>query len=310
MNPALRELGFDERDRVAIIHADDIGMCQATLPAMANLLEAGLISSAAAMVPCPWFRAVAELCHQASDVDMGVHLTLTCEYHTYRWGPVSTRDPASGLLDEEGYFPSTPDRVQIEGRPEAAAHEMRQQLAQARAAGIDVTHVDTHQLSALHAKFLAAYSVLALESRLPLMLLRLNSKGWHALGQALGLPFDRETTWLLEEAVHKLESQGIPLIDHATMLPLDQPQDRIAQARAMFEALPAGLTHFVLHPAVDTPELRAIAPDWPSRVADYQAFASRELREYVRRSGVQIIGYRVLRGLLPKQKGGVRTSRR
>jgi hypothetical protein len=54
----------------------------------------------------------------------------------------------------------------------------------------------------------------------------------------------------------------------------------------------------VLHPAVDTPELRAITPDWPSRVADYQAFSSRELREYVRRSGVQVIGYGELRDLL------------
>ena len=63
----------------------------------------------------------------------------------------------------------------------------------------------------------------------------------------------------------------------------------MAQARQVFETLPPGLTHFALHPAVDTPELRAITPDWPSRVADYEAFASRELREHVRRSGVQIL---------------------
>jgi hypothetical protein len=112
----------------------------------------------------------------------------------------------------------------------------------------------------------------------------------------------------LEETVQELEARGIPLIDYATMLPLDQPQDRIAQARLMFEALPAGLTHFVLHPATDTPELRAIAPDWPSRVADYQAFASRELWEHVRRSGVQIIGYRELRGLIQEKEGGAKIT--
>jgi hypothetical protein len=28
-NPVLRELGFSDRDRVMIVHADDIGMCQA-----------------------------------------------------------------------------------------------------------------------------------------------------------------------------------------------------------------------------------------------------------------------------------------
>ena len=59
MNPILKKLGFDERDRVAIIHADDIGMCQATLPAIADLFEFGLVSSAAVMAPCPWFPQAA-----------------------------------------------------------------------------------------------------------------------------------------------------------------------------------------------------------------------------------------------------------
>jgi predicted glycoside hydrolase/deacetylase ChbG (UPF0249 family) len=53
MNAALKKLGFDARDRVLIIHADDIGMCQATLPAIADLFEFGLVSSAAVMAPCP-----------------------------------------------------------------------------------------------------------------------------------------------------------------------------------------------------------------------------------------------------------------
>jgi len=69
-------------------------------------------------------------------------------------------------------------------------------------------------------------------------------------------------------------------------------------ARQALDALPPGVTHFVIHPAQDTPELRAIAKDWPSRVADYQAFTSRELRAYVENSGVQVIGYRALRELM------------
>src|SRR3954463_10603061 len=104
MNPALKKLGFDEHDRVLIIHTDDIGMCQATLPAYENLLHAGLISSASAMVPCPWFPETARFCRGHPDVDMGVHLTLNSEWDTYRWGPISTRDTASGMLDEQGYF--------------------------------------------------------------------------------------------------------------------------------------------------------------------------------------------------------------
>ena len=40
---------------------------------------------------------------------------------------------------------------------------------------------------------------------------------------------------------------------------------------------------------------RAIAPDWPFRVADHAAFQSAELSDHIRQTGVQVIGYRVLR---------------
>jgi hypothetical protein len=40
-----------------------------------------------------------------------------------------------------------------------------------------------------------------------------------------------------------------------------------------------GITHFIFHPSLDTPELRAIAPDWPARVANYNAFMSGELEK-------------------------------
>ena len=133
----------------------------------------------------------------------------------------------------------------------------------------------------------------------------MDAAGWQALARAVGLAFDWETASHLAQAVHELEAGGMPLVDFATMLPLDRPEDRVDQAKWMFGELPAGLTHFVLHPAVDTPELRAITPDWPSRVADYVAFTSRDLREYVRQSGVQIIGYRELRELIRERGKGV-----
>jgi len=38
-------------------------------------------------------------------------------------------------------------------------------------------------------------------------------------------------------------------------------------------------------------------------VADYQAFMSEELRDYVRKSGVQVIGYRALRELVRNIEG-------
>jgi chitin disaccharide deacetylase len=292
-NPALRKLGFADDDRVAIIHADDIGMCQATLTAFAELLDFGLVSCGAAMTPCPWFPSVPDSAAAHPSADIGVHLTLNCEYSTYRWGPLSTRDPASGLLDADGCFFQNPADTQRHADPAAVRVELEAQVAYALAAGIDVSHVDTHMGTVMHRKFAAGYVEVALTHRLPLMLMRHDEAGWRAQG------LDAETAAVSAALVQELEAAGVPLVDDIVGMPLDAPDERIQRAKAMFDALPSGITHFVLHPAADTPELRAITPeDWPSRVGDARAFMSKELREYVRRSGVQIIGYRALRDLM------------
>jgi predicted glycoside hydrolase/deacetylase ChbG (UPF0249 family) len=291
-NPVLRKLGFADDDRVVIIHADDIGMCQATVAAFADLVDFGLVSSGAVMVPCPWFPQVAAYCRQHPLVDLGVHLTLTSEWDGYRWGPISTRDLASGLIDEDGYFQHRSEQVQEHGDAAAVQLELQMQVDRAVAAGIDVTHVDTHMGAVAQVKFVPAYVQLAIQHRLPMMILRLDEAGWREMG------LDQETAAVAAQLVRQLEAQGLPLLDHLAGLPLDRPQDRVALAMEAFDELPPGLTHFIIHPARDTPELRAITPDWPGRVADYEAFTSSELRDAVRDSGVQVIGYRALRELM------------
>jgi predicted glycoside hydrolase/deacetylase ChbG (UPF0249 family) len=292
-NPVLRRLGLSDDDRVAIIHADDVGMCQATLPAFDELLAFGLVSCGAAMVPCPWFPALAAYCRQHPQADMGVHLTLTSEWDTYRWGPLSTRDPASGLLDEEGYFYREPEDVQSRADAAVVQAELETQVSRALTAGIDVTHVDTHMGTLAHFKYISAYVGLALQHGLPALVLRLDEAGWREMG------LDAETARMAVQMVAALEAQGMPLIDHMESLPLDQPEERLEQARRAFDGLKPGVTHFIIHPAMDTPELRAITPDWRCRVGDYQAFSSEALRRHIREAGIHVIGYRALRALLP-----------
>ena len=66
----------------------------------------------------------------------------------------------------------------------------------------------------------------------------------------------------------------------------------------MLSDLPAGVTHFLFHPSIDTPELRAIAPDWPSRVANYHTFMDPQLKKVIKNQGIQVIGYQHLRALM------------
>ena len=292
-NPVLKRLGFEDNDRLVILHADDVGMCQASLTAFANLVDFGLVSSGAVMVPCPWFPAVAAYCREHPGVDLGVHLTLTSEWDAYRWGPISTRDPASGLMDEEGYFYRSSEAVQESGDPAAGQAELEAQVARALAAGIDVSHVDTHMGTVAHPKFMAGYVQLALQHRLPAMVPRLDEAGWREMGM------EGEMVALAAQFVAQLEAQGVPMLDHLAGMPLEvEPGDRLAAAKRELGLLPPGLTHFIIHPAADTPELRAITPRWRSRLADYETFCSEELKAWIRDEGLHVVGYRALRALL------------
>jgi hypothetical protein len=292
-NPVLKKLGLSNNDRVAIIHTDDIGMCQASVDAFADLNEVGIISSGAVMVPCPWYLQAAEYARLHPQADLGIHLTLTSEWKNYRWGPVSTRDPVSGLIDEEGYFYHLTAPAQEHGDPAAVDLELNTQVERAIRAGIVPTHVDTHMGTVAHPKFMGTYIQLAMKFRVPLMIFRLDEVGWQAMG------LDPEFAKMAAALIEQLEGSGLPLLDGMTGMPLDIEENHLERTKQALSYLKPGITHFIIHPSKDTPELRAITPDWRCRVANYQDFSNEELRKHIRNIGLHVIGYRTLKELMP-----------
>jgi predicted glycoside hydrolase/deacetylase ChbG (UPF0249 family) len=298
-NPVLKQLGLADDDRVVIIHTDDIGMCQASLAAYADLVEVGLISAASTMVPCAWFPATADFCRAYPDkVDMGVHITLTSEWRSgYRWGPISTCDPASGLLDEEGYLPYTSEAVQAHATPEAVRCEIQAQIERAVGAGIDVTHIDTHMGTVFDPRFLESYVQTAVQYRVPPMLVRKDEAGILEMGRG----YDAETVTKLARQVEALAALGLPMVDDVTSVPFTPGKDHVERTQRFLMELPPGVTYLLVHPSVDTPELRAIIPErWPERVAEYHTFRDERLRATFRDAGIHVIGWRVLRDMLRK----------
>jgi predicted glycoside hydrolase/deacetylase ChbG (UPF0249 family) len=284
-NPVLRRLGFGEAERAVLVHADDLGLCPATALAFADLLDAGLVATGSVMVPAPAFCDVSAFCSRDPEADVGVHLTLTCEWEETRWRPVSTRDPATGLVDADGGFPARSAVVAAGADLSALRREIDAQVGLARRAGIDVTHADAHMLALLSPRLLPVYRQAAERWGLPVPLLEPAGDFSPLAGLAA------EAFGLLGRG----GGTGPAVCDHWVTLRLKRPEDRIGQAKRLFDSLPPGLTQLSIHPALDTPELRAIAPDWRCRVADWEAFRSAELRDHVARAGIRVIGYRAVR---------------
>lgn len=276
--------------KTVILHADDVGMCHGSNRAYLDLFRAGRLDSGSVMVPCPWFAEIAAEAAADATLDLGVHLTLTSEWRGYRWGPISTRSKASGLLDADGYFPRDVIALRRTLVPAAVEAEMRLQVERALASGIDATHLDTHMGAALVPELLPATVGLALEYRLPLLLPR-DMRSYLSVLRLGDVDINSYA-----EAFAMLEAAGMPIFERFAMTPGITPSGA-SYHRVLVPSGP-GLTFVSLHPNT-AGDIETIArghprqdPAW--RIGEHALLASGAAdsvleAEEVRRSGMRAL---------------------
>lgn len=291
MNAFLKKMGYSEDDRVLITHIDDMGFCHAANMASFECLDSKAASCGSVIVNAPWFLETAEICTQNPQYDIGVHLTLTCEYPVFRWPALSSRDLDSGLVDAQGYLWHTREDAIRHVTQDAAEAEMRQQIDRALEAGIDVTHIDTHMGSVVHPKFLRIYLRLADEYGVPAFLPNITRQRLEQLKE------DEMANEYLD-VLEKVDSDTVPTLDEIIIDTLIDLDDKKAFYRDLIDGIKPGLTHLLFHPAKQGDELNAIADTYASRNADYVAFSDTELKTYIDQAGIKHIGYRELRAHL------------
>jgi hypothetical protein len=266
-------LRFRPGAQLLIVACDDLGLSHASNVGVYDALRSGMATTAGLMVPAPWAREAAA---SYRGEDVGVHLTLNAEYDLYRWGPITQ---APSLLDGDGGFPRTLDDLWDHADVDEVRRECRAQIERAILWGFDVSHLSSH-LGALEYRpeFFDVALELAVEFRLPLRLSAASAE------RSVGFPFRQlaaeEGVFAPDDLVRNRNRGG-----------------RTALDRLLGEIRP-GVTEVVLRPAVDTGELRALAPDWASRVDDHDVVTvGQSLRALADRAGVTLIGYRELREL-------------
>jgi predicted glycoside hydrolase/deacetylase ChbG (UPF0249 family) len=274
MTSLAERLGYDADARLLIVSCDDLGSSHAANVGVYEALRNGIATSGSLMVPCPWAREAAA---RYRGEDVGVHLTLNAEYELYRWGPI-TQSPS--LLDGEGGFPRTVEDLWDHADLDEARRECRAQLERAIYWGFDVSHLDSH-LGTMQGRpeFFDIFLELAVDFGLPLRL------GGPDVEYDTGFPFRR----LAEE-------EGVVFPDN--LVTVRAQGMRNALERLLVELAP-GVTEVTCRPAVDTPELRSLAPDWPTRAQEHDLLVNdHSMRALLERTGVTLIGYRALRELM------------
>ncbi|MCB1646079.1 MAG: polysaccharide deacetylase family protein [Pseudomonadales bacterium] len=291
MNRFLEKMGYGPDDRVLITHIDDIGFSHAANEASFECLSSGSASCGSILVNGPWFQEAIDRCRENPGYDVGVHLTFTCEYPHFRWGPLSTRDPASGLLDEQGCLWRTREDAVRHVTVAAAEAEMRAQIETALATGVEFTHIDTHMGSVVHPKFLGIYLKLGREYGLPAFLPNITRERLDMIDASMADQY--------LEVLDAVRANEVPTLDEImidTLLPMTDKTDFY---RDLIGQVKPGLTHLLFHPAKAGEELMAIDKERPeSRHADYLAWRDSSLRSFIEAQGIHLIGYRELKAQL------------
>jgi len=260
-----QRLGYPAEAKLVVINAN-VGVFEC--------LSTGTVTSATLMVPCPWAR---EASSRYRGEDVGVHLTVNAEYELYRWGPITH---APSLLGGDGGFPRTMEDVWDHADLDEVRRECRAQIERAILWGFDVSHLDAHMGTLqLRPEFFDVYLELALEFGLPLRMVGATVERY------MGFP-----------ARAVAAAEGAVFTDHFRYVGGVGSRETFERD---FATLRPGVTEFLLHPAVDSAELRSLATDdWESRVDDYEMICKEDwVRRRLDEAGAILIGFRPLREL-------------
>lgn len=278
-------LGYPRDAKLLIVHADDLGMAHSVNAATIKAFESGLVNSASIMVPCPWLSEIAAYARANPQADLGLHLTLTSEWTSFRWGPVMPSDKVKSLLDKDGYFRLTETEAAAQADPKEVELEITAQIERAKALGIQPTHLDSHMGTLYQNK--ALFEVFLRVAR--------NNK----------LPVRVAKTWFAR-------ADFLPSILKADDVYIDRVLDinpAVAQGDwAKFYAdairkLEPGVTEIVIHLAYDDAEMRGATfnhPDWGAawRQRDFDFFTSNEFRKLLQENQIKLISWRELARLI------------
>ena len=163
-------LGHPANSKLLILHADDLGVAHSENAASFEALDKGGINSASIMIPTPWVAEVVRYSKANPNADLGLHLVLTSEWDTYRWGGVAPNDKTPSLHDADGTMPKSTQVVATRAKMDEVERELRAQIDRAYALGLKPTHVDSH-MGALFTtpEIFATYVKVARSYKLPFL---------------------------------------------------------------------------------------------------------------------------------------------
>ena len=272
------KLGYPKGARVVLFHEDDAGMSYGQNQGAIKALEYGVLTSVSTMMTCPWVSDFAGYLKEHPEVDNGLHLTLTSEWHGYRWGPLAGKAVVPGLVDEDGCLWSNVISVVTHASAAEVDKEIRAQLDRAQTLGIPITHLDTH-MGTLYAKpeYTEVYVKLGIEKQIPVMI----------MGGHLQFIKEDEPDAVKQLGVTQLAKQvwdsGLPVLDDLLnrtygWKSYDEKKQNLFSALSQMQP---GVTMVIFHCAQPTEEWEHFTSSSQTRTSDLKLMTDPDMKKFL-----------------------------
>ena len=290
-------------DKYLIINADDFGMCHSHNVAVMDLFQNGLITSSTSMAPCSWATEACRFAKQNPQYAIGVHLTMTSEWGSYRWAPVG-QGPNTSLRESDGYMHHESDQVENLVDLKEVRDELVAQIEKCKALGLNPSHLDNH-MGSLYGIETGRFELLnvvfdvAGEYGLPFRF-PANIPDAAFDNSMLDIKIPKEQILgLLGQLRDMATSKGVAIPDYLIPNEWGGEQDKSYEnfkeyIFALYSMLPNGVTETYLHPSAETDEVKGITSTWQKRVWEYQLMKDPQTKQHLDALGIQLINYRDL----------------
>ncbi len=132
-----------------VVRGDDFGMCHAVNEGIRRAFTEGIVTTASAMAPCPWFGEAMKIAKDI-EIPVGAHQTLTCEWDYFRWRPLTG---GSSLTGADGTFQPSVELARQHLEYHDAVTELLAQVDKFRSAGVGLDYLDHHMGSSVAAAY-------------------------------------------------------------------------------------------------------------------------------------------------------------
>ncbi len=281
-------LGYKPTDKLLIIHADDLGLCQSVNSATFESFQNESISSASVMMTTKEINEVVSFLDNNKNYDMGIHLTVTSEWKYHKWGGVLNKNEISSILNSKNNLYWNKRKFTKNGKLDEIRKELQAQIDLATTMGIKPSHIDSHEGALFFdPDIFKLYLQIAEENDL-LAFVPIQAS----------VHFDKN----FEKPKHAI------IIDQFHMLPEGTDINEIKDYYFdVVENLEPGLSQIIIHLGKDEKELREITIDHPNfdyrwRQKDYEIFNSQEFKNHLEKNNIKLISWKDLNKMIDREK--------